>query len=44
VLLYFHSRDPQVSLELVTQGLDIETEEAAQAGVQETVKLVATWF
>jgi hypothetical protein len=44
VLLRFHSRDPQVSLEPVTQGPDVESEEAAQAGVQDATKLVATQF
>jgi hypothetical protein len=33
VLLYFCSRDPQVSLEPVVQGPVIETEEAVWAGV-----------
>jgi hypothetical protein len=44
VLLCFRSRDPQVSLELVAQGPDVETEEAAWVGVQDAVKLVAARF
>jgi hypothetical protein len=39
VLLCFRSRDPQVA-----QSPDAETEEVAQASIQDTTKLVATQF
>jgi hypothetical protein len=44
VLMCFRSRDPQVSLELVVQGLIEETEDAARAGVHDTTRLVDTQF
>jgi hypothetical protein len=44
VLLCFHSQDPQVSLEPVALSPIAEIEEAVQAGVQDTVKLVAARF
>jgi hypothetical protein len=37
VLSCFRSRDPQVSLEPVAQGPDIETEEVARAGVEDVM-------
>jgi hypothetical protein len=33
VLACFRSRDSQISLELVAQGPDLETEEATQASI-----------
>jgi hypothetical protein len=44
VLMCFRSRDPQVSLELVVQGLIEETEDAARAGVHDTTRLVDAQF
>jgi hypothetical protein len=44
VLTCFQSRDPQISLEPVVQGPVTETEEATQADVEDTVKLVAEQF
>jgi hypothetical protein len=44
VLLCFRSQDPQVSLEPVALSPIAETEEAVQAGVQDTAKLVAARF
>jgi hypothetical protein len=40
----FRSRDPQISLEPVAQGPVVETEEATQAGIQDTVKLIVVRF
>jgi hypothetical protein len=40
----FRSQDPQISLEPVAQGPVAETEEATQAGIQDTVKLIAVQF
>jgi hypothetical protein len=44
VLMCFQCWDPQVSLELVVQGPIVEIEEATQPGVQDIMKVVATWF
>jgi hypothetical protein len=44
VLLCFHSRDHQVSMEPVVQGPDTKTEEAAWADIQDTAKLMAVRF
>jgi hypothetical protein len=44
VLVCFRSWDPHVSLEPVALGPNAETEEVAQADVQDVVKLVAAWF
>jgi hypothetical protein len=44
VLTCFWSRDPQISLESVVQGPIIETEEAACAGIEGTMKLLAELF
>jgi hypothetical protein len=44
VLTCFQSRDPQIFLEPVMQGLVAEMEEAAKANIQETAKQVAARF
>jgi hypothetical protein len=44
MLMCFQSWDPQASLEPMVQGPVMKAEEAAQADVQDTAKLVAAWF
>jgi Ni,Fe-hydrogenase maturation factor len=44
VLLCFQCQEPQVSLEPVVQGPAEEVEEAAQAGVQDIMRLLAERF
>jgi hypothetical protein len=44
VLIWFWSRELQISLEPVLQGLITETEEAARPSVQDTMKLMAMLF
>jgi hypothetical protein len=44
VLMCFRSRDPAISLEPVVQGLTEEPTEAAAAGVEDTVRVVADRF
>jgi hypothetical protein len=44
VLLCFQRQEPQVSLEPVLQGPAEEVEEAAQAGVQDIMRLLAERF
>jgi hypothetical protein len=44
VLTCFWSRDPIVSLDLVVLKLVVGIEEAASSGVQDGLKIVATWF
>jgi hypothetical protein len=44
VLTCFRSWEPHVSLESVVQGCVTETEEVARASIQDTAKLMATWF
>jgi hypothetical protein len=44
VLTCFQSYDSNASLEPVVQGPTAEAEEIARANVQDTAKIVATWF
>jgi hypothetical protein len=44
MLMCFQSKNPEVSIELVVKGHAEEIEGAAQAGVQDTARLVAERF